>query len=404
MKKNILAVVLFGSLFSYGAQAEYLGINDLAMKSENTPLAFMNAVKETNYDLVKQWLDQGYSLSYKNSDKEWCSVSLDGTTKINTAPKNTEQYIGNLRIAASGGSSLLILPSDCDGLPLVRVAGAFRSMYSVDVAKYNESIKNNSDYKYQEKVYNLYQLLSSKLPESQYEQYYIVALNPDTPASIRVEALEKFIDGYKKKDKILDPVEKPYHDAVIEASKSPTDSGYDTMVMGITNPGYVIMNQLFGNYVKYLKDYVDVYKKHPDGPKPNMEMIKNGGVDLSKYNLSDYNEMDLDTLIQLNGTMKMIKILMDSGIYDINSQNSDGNTVFHNLFDKSLTFGRLKYSEFSGSFVRYLLENGANPLLENKEGKTAYLIFEQNKDNDSSEYYKGLPKVSDAFVQKEYKD
>ena len=404
MKKNILALLILGSLFSYSAQAEYLGINDLAMKSENTPLAFMNAVKSTDYDLVKQWLDQGYSLSYKNSDKQWCSVSLDHTTMMNQPPKNKDQYIGALKSAASDGSSVLVLPTDFDGIPLVRVAAAFRSMQSVDVAKYNESIKNYSDYKYQEKVYNLYQLLSSKLPEAQYEQYYVVALNPETPASVRIDALEKFINGYKKRETLLDPIEKPYHDAVIEASKSPTDSGYDVMVMGITNPGYVIMNQLFSNYVQYLKDYIDVYKKHPDGPKPNMEMIKNGGADLSKYNLSDYNEMDLDTLLKLNSTIKMMKILLDSGIYDINSQNSDGNTVFHNLFDKSLTFSRLKYSEFSGSFVRYLLENGANPLLENKEGKTAYLIFEQNKDNDSSEYYKGLPKVNDAFIQKEYKD
>lgn len=404
MKKNILAIAFLGSLFSYNANAEYLGIGDLAMKSENTPLAFMNAVKSTDYDLVKQWLDQGYSLSYKNSDKEWCAVSLDNTSKINSAPTNKDQYIGILRSAASGGMTVLILPTDCDGLPLVRVAGAFRSMYSVDVAQYNESIKKTSEYKYQEKVNNLYELLSSKLPDAQYEQYYVIALNVDTPASIRVKALEKFIEGYKNKDTLLDPIEKPYHDAVIEASKGTTASGYDTMVMGITNPGYVIMNELFANYARFSKDYVDVYKKHPDGPRFNMEIMKNGGADLSKYNLSDYNEMDLDTLLRLNGTIKMIKILVDSGIYDINSQDSDGNTVFHNLFGKSLTFSRIKYSPFAGSFVRYFLENGANPLLENKEGKTAYLIFEEIKKNDSSDYYKGIPTMSDAFIQKEYKD
>lgn len=403
MKKNILAIALLGSLFSYNAQAEYLGIGDLAMKSENTPLAFMNAVKSTNYDLVKQWLDQGYSLSYKNSDKEWCAVSLDNTSKMNNPPKTQEQYINTLRSAASGGMSVMVLPTDCDGLPLVRVAAAFRPMYSVDVAQYNESIKKTSEYQYQEKVKNLYDLLSSKLPDAQYEQYYVVALNVDTPASIRVKALEKFIEGYKNKDTLLDPIEKPYHDAVIEASKGPTASGYDTMVMSITNPGYVIMNELFANYARFAKDYVDVYKKHPDGPRFNMEVMKNGGVDLSKYNFSDYNEMDLDTLLRLNGTVKMMKILMDSGIYQINSQDSDGNTVFHNLFDKSLTFSRIKYSEFAGSFVRYFLENGANPLLENKEGKTAYLIFEQNK-KDASDAYKGLATMNDAFVQKEYKD
>lgn len=409
MKRKILSITAllgaFISTFSFTANAEYLGINDLAMKSENTSLAFMNAIKSTNYDLVKQWLDQGYSLSYKNSDKEWCVVSAGGTSKYPNVPTNKDQYITALRIAAgSGGGSLLILPSECDSLPLVRISAAFRSMYSVDVAKYNPQIKKTSDYIYQEKIYNIYQLISSKLPEAQYEQYYVVLMNSDTPASVRIDALEKYLSGYKKRDTILEPVEKPYIDSVIEISKTPSDPAYDNLVFGITNPGYVIMNQLFSDYVKSLKDYIDVYKKHPNGPVFNMEVIKNGGLNLDKYDLSDYNEMDLDVLIKLNSITKMMKILLDSGVYDINSQDSKGNTVFHNLFDSSLTFSRLKYSPYAGSFIRYFLENGANPLLENKEGKTAYLIFEENKKDNASDNYKGISAMNDAFIQKEYKD
>lgn len=404
MKKNILAIAFLGSLFSYNAQAEYLGIGDLAMKSENTPLAFMNAVKSGDYDLVKKWLDDGYALSYKNSDKEWCAVSMASVTKIPTAPKNEKDYISTLRISASTGSTFLILPTECIGVPLLTIAAKLDSKYSADVSQYNDKLKNNSDFKYQEKPKALYELLSSKLPESQYQQYYIVALNSNTPPSLRVEALEKFISGYKEKDSILTPLDKEYQNTIIEASKNPTSPGYDNLVMSITNPGYVIMNRLFANYADYLKDYVDISKKYPNAPKLNMEMIKNGGIDLSKYDLSDYNDWEINTLVKINGTIKMMKIILDSGIYDINSQDSEGNTVLHNLFNESQNFSRIKYSPFAGSFVRYFLENGANPLLENKEGKTAYLIFEENKNNDSSDYYKGLPEITNAFVEKEYKD
>lgn len=58
---------------------------------------------------------------------------------------------------------------------------------------------------------------------------------------------------------------------------------------------------------------------------------------------------------------------------------------------------RLNYSPFAGSFIRFYLENGANPLLQNKNGDTAFSAFMKNYGDDSAS-----SEVKKAFVEKQY--
>ena len=402
MKKKLYSAIIFAAFaFMQPAKAEYLGINDLAMKTADSPIAFMNAVKGLQFDVIKQWLEQGYDLSY--SGKEWCVISNTSFSRYPTPPTNTDEYISALKTSAMTSDTLALLPTSCDTIPMVRVAAAMNSIYSVDVAKYSSKLRTSKDFENQKKFYDMYMLLSKHLPESAYEEYIPAIMNSSVPASLRQYSLEKYLAGFKQKDAIMNKDEKAYQDTVIEAVKAEEyHPRLSNMINIITNPGYVMMKQFFFDFAKFSSDYAAIAKNHAGLPVIKMSDIKNGGIDLSKYNFDGLSNGQIDTIIQLNGVMGLIKTLLDSGIYDINSQDVEGNTVLHYTFDSRI-FYKLKYSPYAGSFVRYFLENNANPLLENKESKTPYLLFEEAKKNDSGNY-QGIDSMNNAFIQKDFKD
>jgi len=402
MKKKLCSAILFATFaIMQPAKAEYLGINDLAMKTADSPIAFMNAVKGLQFDVIKQWLEQGYDLSY--SGREWCVISNTSTSRYPTPPTTSDEYINALKTSAMTGDTLAILPTSCDTVPMVRVVPAINSIYSVDVAQYSSKLRASKDFETQKKFYDMYMLLSKHLPESAYEEYLPAIMNNSIPASMRQYSLEKYLAGYKNKDAIMDKNEKAYQDTVIAAVKAEDyHPKLSNMINVITNPGYLMMKQFFFDFSKLSSDYADIAKNHKGMQVIKMSDIKKGSLDLTKYNFEELSNGQINTIVQLNGVIGMIKTLLDSGVYDINSQDVEGNTVLHYAFD-SRTFYNLKYSPYAGSFIRYFLENNANPLLENKESKTPYLLFEEAKNNDSGNY-PGIEAMNNAFIQKDFKD
>lgn len=401
MKTNKLRHLIAGILlFSFGAKAEYLGINELAIKKSDDPIAFFNAVKAFNKDLVKQWLDQGYSVDYNHQG--WCGYTENGLNDYKVTPQSSED-MNKLVQQGIFYSGSYLLPSTCDTLYLWRLIPGFNMIESEDVAQYVNKVKKSEGYQYQTNVLSVYKLIEAKIKPEQYEVYFPIIINNRPLISIRENALNKFIAGYKQKDTLLSDNEKLYQQAVIDFEKTHPSSRTDNYIFSVTNPGFVILDTLMQQFSKNESEYAKYYMNNNQKlhlPKFTMDVIKAGGVDLSKYDVDKLNSSIANYLISANGELKMIKTLLDSGIVDINSQDSEGNTVLHNLFLKQVSFRALKSNEFAGSFVRYLLENGANPLLKNKEDKTAYLIFEQSKGSDVN--YPGIKQMSNAFVQKEF--
>lgn len=403
MKINKLTSIIAGICFlSFGVSAQYMGINELAIKKSDDPVVFFNAVKAFNVELVKQWLDEGYSLDYDK--KGWCGITENGTTDYKGTASNEQEM---MKVIQSGSffQGTYQLPSTCQTMYLWRMLPGFNMIYSEDVAQYIPKIRQNSDYKTQMNILAIYNLISAKIKPEQYQVYFPVIINSRTLISLRQEALDKFLAGYKNKESLLSSEEKMYEKTMRDFYATKPGSRNDEFVFSVTNPGFVILDHLFEQFSRSESYYAKYYVKNKEKlnlPKFDVKTIKEGGVDLSKYDIDKMPATIAPYLVSANGYLKMMKSLMDSGIVDLNFQDSEGNTLMHNLFLKSGTFSELKYNEFAGSFIRYLLENGVNPLLKNKEDKTAYLLFEEAKGTDVN--YPGVIQMSNAFIQRDYKE
>jgi ankyrin repeat protein len=68
------------------------------------------------------------------------------------------------------------------------------------------------------------------------------------------------------------------------------------------------------------------------------------------------------------------KFLLDNGA-NINIQDDKGDTFLHH-FTKTYRYSRVYFISLKTyiNFIEFLIENGADPLLENKEGKSSYSI------------------------------
>ena len=399
MKLNKIILGFMGCLmFSGVANAEYLGINDLAMKKSDNPLAFMNAVKSLQIDVVKQWLDQGYSLKYDNS--KWCTFTGQMTYEY-TNPKNDAEA-KNIIPLMLGMSPLIAVPSQCNNVPLWTLMKGLDSRNSPDITVFKPKTKDLNDFKRQQQIIDMINVILNKMDDSEYEVYFPLAWSSRAPISLRKEALNKFIEGYKNRDNLLSPEQKKYKDNIVDFEKNNDIRNRFSFLYSTINPGYVLLDKLIEEYLNQTDQYTSLNKsKGYILPKYTISQIKAGGADLSKVNMDDLEYYQVYSLVQINGILDMIKTLLDSGITDINYQDKDGDSVLHLMFGER-NFSNMKRNDQAASFVRYFLENGANPLLENKEGKTPYLIFEEEK-RDAGEYQSVL-KVNDAFQLKDFKD
>jgi len=395
MKLRLIIKGLLGLyLISTNVNAEYLGINELAIKQEDSPMVLLNAVKSLNYDLVKEWVSKDYTFKYDN--KDWCIYTYNGLSKANSKDQSMDFLVG-----ISKSSNGYLIPTSCDSIPLWHLIYNFNMLYSKEVGEYSENVKKQSDYQYQLKLLNMYNLLEEKIPEENYQVYFPIIIDYRPLMELRQKALKKFMEGYKKHDQYLTPELKSYEEAVKKYAESNPSSKTGDYIYSVTDPGFVILNEIIKQFLHEENDYYKYYSNHKEMklPRFTMEDIKNGGVDLSQYDLSKVDYLRVKNILNLNGYLKMIKEILDNKFVDINFQDLDGNTVLHNIMNNN--YRTLKNNALSGSFIRYLLENGINPLLNNKQDQTAYYLFEKEKGSDKSE---GSVKVTDAFVQKKFED
>lgn len=399
MKLNKIMFAVMGCLMLVStAKAEYLGINDLAMKDSDNPLAFINAVKSLQTGLVKQWLDEGYSLKYDHT--KWCAFAGESSYDYEN-PKNDEEAkkMPSMMIIMH---PLIAVPSQCNKVPLWTLLRGLDNKYSPDILVYKPEAKKLSDFQRQEKVIEMINVIMAKMDKTEYEAYFPMAWNSRTPISLRKESLKRFIEGYKERDNLLTEDQKKYKENIQELEKNYDIKGRFSFLYSSINPGYVLLDKLVEEYLDVSEDYSSLNKsKGGILPKYTMSEIKQGGADLSKVDMTQLQTYQVYNLVQMNGILDMIKTILDSGITDVNFQNKDGESILHLMFSDR-NFRHMKRNDQAASFVRYFLENGANPLLENKEGKTPYLMFEEKK-RDAAEY-ESMIKINDAFQLKDFKD
>jgi hypothetical protein len=138
--------------------------------------------------------------------------------------------------------------------------------------------------------------------------------------------------------------------------------------------------RLFGSR-QYLKEaiyYMNWNRLIYDVDKGYISVSELNGTNNSEPLFIYYTNNYFEDNIKQKTKFENMKFLIDKGA-NINIQDDDGNTLLHKFIYKYRSKNSYyEYLKFYANFIDFLLENGADPCLPNKKGKSSYdLVIEE---------------------------
>lgn len=418
--KKLLTTLLFSAL-SLTAQAKYMGMNEIPIQDSETGLLFSNAVKSGNFELVEKLLDTGFSLDY--TFKEVCFFTGDLHPSPNTKIPTTEEEYDKLSNYVIGSNSLLqTYFTDCDKLPLLSLHKRFIWDYTDHLNKKNEyKIK---DYEKQNNNIKLASYFMDKLSPDQYEQLFVYANGAEMPFELKKKALLKLIESEKNKENInFNEIHKNFmlkvrlkdnnftnHANYLSINNHMFDTLFESYLKGYLDSTNKYTSLLYGYLsVKDSKrrahdiDLLSIHQQYPNIINFNIKLLESGSFVIDDNNTFNNDNLKI-SLIRVKEYLELMDILLKSGLIDLSKQDVNGNTILHLIFYRYDNL--LIDNDYSPSLIRFLLESGANPLLLNKDGSSAFNIFQKKTNNKTTYEIAGpiIKRINEAFVQQEFKD
>jgi hypothetical protein len=418
-------------------------LNKISVSAKNADLFLLSAVQAGDLVKVKSYVEQGINLNFTNN--KLCVQSGDDSN-VNDLPANIEQLKNSVRYQGSQGgytlmtdcSKLFILES----VKSMRAPNGDEEVYTMNNYGFTDEqlgLPDTSPWKQQylkakqgdldkikleqnqEDVFNYLMDHTDFFKNSNYQQLPYVYRNKKAPMSVRIKALKAYldvvsnparivhvanVDAYNKlADELIDSVAQgaqanSYNAQItgqlkneasaVKKSTSILDSDFKAFVTEFVNAG--------GTYVSILNDLANPENggrvlarngvKYQSELELSLSALKENGISYRK----DRQDMLLYTkqgfgngfyhVEQVNGMIKIINMMLDSRMVDLNRQYADGSTILHYLAD----FPNLNNSiEVHGRAIavlnRYFLNKGANPNLLNKAGQTALEVAMKNNRN-----------------------
>lgn len=419
MKKILTTLIL--TVFALSAQAKYMGMNEMPIQEGEADVVFANAVKTGNIELIDRLLETGFSLDYTFNDVCLFAGDLHKISNF-TVPKTDDEY---LKLATSHAGTHNLLQTyftSCEKLPLLNLYKGFVWDYTDHLNKQDEY--KMRDYEKQKEKIKLVNYFIDKLNPNQYDQLFIYASNSEIPFEIKKKALLKIIEVSKEIDKAkLNEVQIKFKDALNSIDNQVTNHRY---YLDVNNH---MINVLFHSYIKgYLDatnfytgrlyshllivdskrrvsdiDLLSIHEQYPNILKFNVELLEHGTFNIDNNNTFNNDNLKI-SLIRVREYLELMDILLKSGLIDLSEQDVNGNTVLHLIFYRYSNL--LTENDYSPSFVRFLLESGANPMLLNKENSSAFKVFQDATNRKLKYEISGaiINRINDAFVLKEFKD
>lgn len=406
MYKQFLSSFLLFFL-SFSVSAEYLGIEEMPVGDHEISKVINEAINKSDYALMNEWKS---SMAPQFNEKGFCAFSERSFGKVEIKGKQIEKSHTTRDFAyLMMQPYYAIVPTTCDE---VYIWNAYRKLpnkrYSPDIFELVKSTKNHkyieqvNDYtKKREVIINIL----NQIPEDQYQLFLPVILDEQSDFKIRHLALDKFLSGYEQSEKNNSETFKSLRDKMKLANEENQEWSFDfnsKSYMAVSDPKMLLLTQMNGQVLNKLSDYTTLYNSDPDlYPAFTKSILKNGGFsneELVNMKLDNLRFADLNTFNNANETLKLFSKVFYSyqKDHDLNFQADNGNTIFMDIFSKR-KMSSIARNKFAGVFVRFYLESGANPLLENKDRKTAYSMFIES----FREGAEGKD-VKDAFVKKQY--
>lgn len=405
-KKALLILSL--SFFSGLVSAEYLGLDELPVSDKETNKVLMSAINKKDFKLIKEW-KENFKVEYKEDG--FCSYIENTLNPSNVSDKtiNQDHTSSGFAYFMGGYKTLSITPTHCDNMYMWKLYKALPSKSkSPDIFKLTNSKDKNRDMaiknKYAEDRDLILDILQN-VETSKYQFFLPIIMDSSADHKIRKLAFDKFKVGYEDRantdeQRYLDLQEKML--LANNENKNWSFGFNDASYMSVVDPKTLLLLKLNEETLDKLQRYSLVFVNHPNEyPVFKKETIKKGGytdVELASLDLKAMSEHDLLLFNDANESVKMLKKVLDFYLidHDINFQSAVGNSIFMDLFTNRANYS-LQRNVFSGVFIRFYLENGANPLLENKNSKTAFSLFvDKFGDSTSGE------EIKEAFIKKQY--
>ncbi|WP_175888110.1 ankyrin repeat domain-containing protein [Burkholderia contaminans] len=423
---------------------QFISIDNVPVKSDFADTMLMNSITAGDLDRVKYLLDSGVNPAF--TDNEVCYAYIDrrggeDNRSFERASVKFPKDVVDMKsfIAMNSAKNPLYLTTKCSKMFLVNAADKLNKNFNQDEFPYfnraetsrtdQATIQQNKDKIAEEtKREQIYSLILSKTPDKDMYQLPMIFLNARMPIKFRQEALDKYLSFGNNKfpsTPSRDAFLKMYDEAANQLmTESPNNRQLMDSVSIAKNPWSVFFpaeTQLLISYnnsllgaVRSMRSSYEVDKKyHSDVaaleiPELTVQDMSNGGLKYTESTNSIFwyygigkgekivDKYDFQLAYKLNNEIKLLTSILDSkNVPNLNAQDLQGNTILHYM--------AMQYSNGTRSqaiVTRYLLNKNVNANLMNKEGKTAFMIAqEQSSKNSNSEAW---GEISKAYTDKNY--
>lgn len=400
MKKLFAISLLAVTPFLANAQTEkpkFMGINSMPITEEGTSVLLSNAIKSKDWGMLERW-DKERGLKTANSGNEICYVNYSGQESFTIFPSQkpfNKDIYPVLADQLSAGNYPFF--TNCTDLIFVEL------LKHTIVYSYNPTTitvvnsRNPSRKTYEEEVKWLHRTMDN-LTADQWPQLITAIVSPNQDYTVRTKAAEKFVEFYNQEKLKPNENQEKLLKAIESYRKDPkTSSRADRVYFDIvTNPAEYAYQKIFFETLPYTKELRKSAAFQQLFSKDFFTGAKTVTLDdIQKASKSSGNKRDALRILTAH---EMMKTLAKTKDFNINRQDIHGNTMFHKAFSR----GNMMYvadNRILANWLRAFWEDGANPLLLNKENKTPYMIFETTRSTNSNVNY---APIIESFTLQEY--
>jgi hypothetical protein len=409
-------------------------IDQQPIKADQADKLLMNAITAHDVERTKFYLDSGVSPVFTDNKLCFNGDEYDMPKNVIDAKK--------VIVYSSANKKATPYTNKCGKMFLTAAAGQLDKHFNKDeFAYYNNEWHTGNSNSYdntpQERIdadkekiavetakEDVFNLLLSATAKKDYAVLPEVFLNRDVPFSIRKKTLQMFLEANPNEALTKSRVE--YNQFLADAGKELlNDSPNNKQVLGqisrLNNPWGFYMSTQVTNFFKAANDFDNASESMNRSLKQDREFKKTEAFKLEvpvfdvaamktgvKYSESTNSafwfysvssnrkfveKIVFQSIYELNNEIELINMIINSKTVNLNYQDLQGNTALHLIALANNSSFNAKPRPMA-VLTRYLLNSGVNSNLLNKDGKTAFMIGQENT--------QGWSELSKAYSDKNY--
>ena len=417
-----------------------ISLNEISVPAKTADLFLLAAVQAGDLTKIKSYVEQGINLNFTNN--KVCVQSGDDNATADI-PGNIDQLKNTVRYQGSQSGYVLMTDCSklfiLESVKVMHTPTGDEEVYTMNNYGFTDEqirLPDTSPWKQQylkakqtdldriklaqnqEDVFNYLMDHTDFTKNDNHQQLPFVYRNKKAPMSVRMKALKTYLDVVSNPARIMhvanvDAYTKLSNELIDSVAQGAQAGSYNAQITGqLKNEALAASkttSMLDGDFKAFVTEFINAGGTYvsilndlatPDG---GGRILKSAGLgyqsqlELSLSSLKEngisYQKNKQDMLFytkqgfgngfyqveQVNSLIKIINMLLDSRMVDLNRQYADGSTILHFLADFLNTNNGMEvHGKAIAVLNRYFLNKGADPNLLNKAGQTALEVAMKN--------------------------